>query len=77
VTDDLAVELADRLRDAHRRIAALDLPEDEKISAARRLIALSDTAKSDLGSASRRLDRLLADLDEGGTVAADGDQEAP
>jgi hypothetical protein len=76
VTDDLAGELAAKLRDAHRRIAALNVPEDEKVRTARRLIALSDTAKSDLGSASRRLERLLADLDEARTFPADGDQGA-
>lgn len=63
MTDDLAGELAVRLRDAHRRVASLDLPEDEKARVARRLIALSDVAKTDLDRAAVRLDRLLADLD--------------
>lgn len=63
MTDDVAQELAIRLRDAHRRVASLDLPEDEKAGVARRLIALSDVAKTDLTRASTRLDRLLADLD--------------
>ena len=63
MTDDVAHELAIRLRDAHRRVAALDLPEREKSRVARRLIALSDVAKTDLARASARLDRLLADLD--------------
>lgn len=63
MTDDVAHELAIRLRDAHRRVASLDLPESEKSRVARRLIALSDVAKTDLTRASARLDRLLADLD--------------
>lgn len=63
MTDDVAQELAIRLRDAHRRVASLDLPEREKSRVARRLIALSDVAKTDLTRASARLDRLLADLD--------------
>ena len=65
MTDDLAAELAVRLRDAHRRVAALDAPDDEKARVARRLIALTDASKSDLTRASARLDRLLADLDAG------------
>lgn len=63
MTDDVAQELATRLRDAHRRVASLDLPENEKARVARRLIALSDVAKTDLMRASTRLDRFLADLD--------------
>jgi hypothetical protein len=63
VTDDLALELATRLRDTHRRVASLDIPEDEKARVTRSLIALSDVAKTDLTRASARLDRLLAELD--------------
>jgi hypothetical protein len=63
--DDLAAELAGRLREASRRVAALQAPDDQKARVARRLIALTDTSKHDLASASARLDRLLADLDAG------------
>lgn len=76
MTQELADELALRLRDAHRRIASLDASPDEKARVARRLIALSDVAKSDLQRASDRLDRLLADL-EGGRIDAAGDGNAP
>ena len=38
--------LATRLRDAHRRVAALDAPDDQKARVARRLIALTDASKS-------------------------------
>ena len=65
MSDDLAAQLADRLRLAHRRVAALDVPDDEKARVARRLIALSDVSKRDLTRASARLDLLLADLDTG------------
>ena len=65
MTDDLARDLARRLRDAHRRVAALDLPDEDKARVARRLIALTDASKHDLARASARLDRLLADLDAG------------
>ena len=72
MTEELAAQLATRLRDAHRRIAALDASPDEKARVARRLIALSDASKHDLSRASARLDRLLADLDEGRVPPQDG-----
>ncbi len=56
-------DLADRLRETHRRIATSRLSEAESASFTRRLIALSDAAKVDLDRAARRLDRLLADLE--------------
>jgi hypothetical protein len=62
---DPHAELAVRLRDAHRRIAALDAPPEVKQRTARRLIALTDTSKHDAARASSRLDALLADLDAG------------
>ncbi len=71
MSDELADGLAGRLRDAHRRVAALDATPDEKAGVARRLIALTDASKHDLGRASKRLDRLLADLDEGRMPAAE------
>ena len=71
MTEDLAADLAVRLRDAHRRVARLEVSDDEKARAARRLLALSDTAKRDLARASARLDRFLADLDAGRIAAAD------
>ena len=63
MTDELAQELATRLRDAHRRLASADLSEREKARVARRLIALSDVAKTDIPRAAARLERVLADLD--------------
>lgn len=77
MSEDLAADLAVRLREAHRAIASSGLSADEKSTAARRLIALSDTAKVDLASASRRLDRLLADLDSGATGSDAGPQRPP
>lgn len=73
--DDLHVELAERLRDAHRRVAQLDLPPDEKARVARRLIALTDASKRDVRRASARLDLLLADLDAGRAPAPEDDAE--
>ena len=74
--DDLPSELAVRLRDAHRRVAGLDAPDDEKARVARRLIALTDASKRDVARASARLDRLLADLDAGRLPASEGDDQA-
>jgi len=62
---DLFSELSLRLRDAHRRVGSLDVPDDEKARVARRLLAISDASKHDLRRASFRLDTLLADLDAG------------
>ena len=71
-SSDLAADLAGRLRDAHRRVARLDVPDDEKARAARRLLALTDASKHDLARASARLDRFLSDLDVG-RVSTDDD----
>lgn len=65
MSEQLAAELAVRLRDAHRRVATLDVTPDEKARVARRLIALTDASKHDVTRASARLDLLLADLDAG------------
>lgn len=63
--DELFADLSIRLRDAHRRVAALELSGDEKARVIRRLLAISDATKHDLGHASQRLDTFLADLDAG------------
>jgi hypothetical protein len=75
VSEELEAQLATRLRDAHRRVAALDAPDDQKARVARRLIALTDASKRDLGRASARLDRLVADLDAGVLPVAREDDE--
>ena len=71
MSEDLAADLALRLREAHRRVARLDVPHDQKARAARRLLALSDASKRDLERASVRLDRFLSDLDAGRIAAGD------
>lgn len=76
MTEELEVQLASRLRDAHRRVAALDAPEDQKARVARRLIAVTDASKRDLGRASARLDALLADLDAGRLPVAGADDDS-
>jgi hypothetical protein len=75
MSEELEAQLATRLRDAHRRVASLAAPEDQKARVARRLIALTDASKRDLVRASARLDQLLADLDAGRLpVAGEDDQ---
>lgn len=68
----LFYDLADRLKLAHRRVAALP-PEADKQAVTRRLLAISDAAKHDMTRASSRLDRLLAEL----PAANDDKQEPP
>ena len=75
MSEELEAELATRLRDAHRRVASLDVPDDQKARVARRLIALTDASKRDLVRASARLDALLADLDAGRLPVAGEDDE--
>lgn len=75
MSDELYVELAERLRDAHRRVASIDAPENQKARLTRRLIALADASKRDAGRASARLDALLADLDAGRLPVAGAEDE--
>ena len=75
MSEELEAQLATRLRDAHRRVATLDVPDDQKARVARRLIALTDASKRDLVRASARLDALLADLDAGRLPVAGADDE--
>ena len=75
MSEELHVQLAERLRDAHRRVARLDLPADEKARVVGRLVALTDASKHDVARASARLDRLLADLDAGVAPADEGPED--
>jgi hypothetical protein len=67
VTDDVDddavfTELSSKLRDAHRLVAALEVPNDEKASITRHLLVITDASKHDLRRALARLDTLLAQL---------------
>ena len=73
MTDDAAADLAARLLEAHRRVRSLDVTNDEKARATRRLLAITDASKHDIGRAAKRLDSFLGDLDEGRIAASDGD----
>jgi hypothetical protein len=61
--DELFARLSLQLREAHLRVAALDLPPEQKASITRRLLAISNSAKHDLTRASQRLDAFLAELE--------------
>ncbi|MEU4409544.1 hypothetical protein AB0F88_33955 [Streptosporangium sp. NPDC023963] len=56
-------ELAWRLREAHRRVRSLPVPDEEKKRLARRLLAICDLAKRDLEHAAGRLDLFLLSID--------------
>ena len=61
--EDDHVQLAERLRVVHARVAALDLPEGEKASITRRLLAINSASKRSVSRASKRLDAFVQDLD--------------
>ncbi|GGK70081.1 hypothetical protein Sme01_28020 [Sphaerisporangium melleum] len=56
-------ELARRLRDVYRRVAAARLSPEEKERFTRRFVVICDLAKHDLDHARVRLDAFLADLE--------------
>jgi hypothetical protein len=64
-------QLAESLRLAHRRVAALELDGAAKERASHRLLAISDAAKHDTTRAAVRLERMMLDLDEGRVAAAE------
>ncbi|TDC79762.1 hypothetical protein [Streptomyces hainanensis] len=62
---ELYDRLAARLRDAHRTVRALQVPEDVRQALTRKLLIITAAAKQDLPGAARRLDRLMEDVDAG------------
>lgn len=64
MTDDaeLFASLSERLKDAHQLLRGAG-PDQQK-ALQDRLIAITNSAKHDLATASRRLDALLAELTE-------------
>lgn len=61
--EQLFLDLAERLRVAHLRVAALKAPDDEKLSVSRHLGVITATSKHDLKRAAKRLDAFLAELE--------------
>ena len=57
--------VADRLKDAHARVRTLQVPEGVRMALTRKLMVITAAAKHDLADATRRLERFMADLDEG------------
>ncbi|MYW00987.1 hypothetical protein GT354_22410 [Streptomyces sp. SID3343] len=62
---ELFAELATRLKVAHARVRRLQLPNEAKVALIRRLLVITDAAKHDLSDASRRLAKLMKELDAG------------
>ncbi|MDJ0341680.1 hypothetical protein QMK19_04755 [Streptomyces sp. H10-C2] len=58
--------LAARLKEAHARVANLQVPDDVRLQLNRKLLVVTAAAKHDLAGAARRLDALMRELDEGG-----------
>ncbi|MBB1245400.1 hypothetical protein GL263_17775 [Streptomyces durbertensis] len=61
---ELYEAVAARLKEAHRRVRALHVPESERAVLARRLLAITAASKQDLAAAARRLDRLMEELED-------------
>ncbi|MEU9981205.1 hypothetical protein [Streptomyces sp. NPDC050856] len=62
---ELYQAVAARLKEAHSRVRALQVPEGVRMALSRKLLVITAAAKHDLAGAARRLDRLMKDLDEG------------
>ncbi|UED86844.1 hypothetical protein [Streptomyces profundus] len=62
---ELYDRVAARLKDAHRTVRELQVPEDVRQALARKLLVITAATKRDLPGAARRLERLMADVDEG------------
>ncbi|MCS0636613.1 hypothetical protein NX801_13250 [Streptomyces sp. LP05-1] len=62
---ELYEAVAARLKEAHSRVRALQVPEGVRMALSRKLLVVTAAAKHDLAGAARRLDRLMKDLDEG------------
>ncbi|WP_217246756.1 hypothetical protein [Streptomyces sp. AC602_WCS936] len=68
----LYAAVASRLKEAHTRVRALQVPEGVRMALTRKLLVITAAAKHDLAGAERRLERFIADLDEGRFPEEDG-----
>ncbi|MFE0256160.1 hypothetical protein [Streptomyces sp. NPDC059010] len=57
--------VAVRLKEAHARVRALQVPEGVRMALTRKLLVITAAAKHDVADAARRLDSFMADLDGG------------
>ncbi|MFH8365367.1 hypothetical protein [Streptomyces sp. NPDC018031] len=62
---ELYAAVAARLKEAHTRVRALQVPEGVRMALSRKLLVITAASKHDLADAARRLDRLMDDLDAG------------
>jgi hypothetical protein len=62
---ELYEAVAARLKEAHRAVRALQVPEGVRMALSRKLLVITAAAKHDLPGAATRLDRLMKDLEEG------------
>ncbi|GAA2279896.1 hypothetical protein GCM10010145_45740 [Streptomyces ruber] len=62
---ELYTAVADRLKEAHSRVRASQVPEGVRMALTRKLLVITAAAKHDLAGAARRLESFMADLDEG------------
>ena len=58
-------QVAEQLKEAHRRVHELQVAEGVRTALSRKLLVTTAAAKHDLPGAARRLERLLRDQDEG------------
>jgi hypothetical protein len=54
--------VAERLKQAHSRVRALDVSAERRAALTRRLLQVTEAAKRDLPEAARRLSRFLDEL---------------
>lgn len=62
---ELYAAVADRLKEAHSRVRALQVPEGVRMALTRKLLVITAAAKHDLAGATQRLERFMADLEAG------------
>ncbi|WP_415951523.1 hypothetical protein [Streptomyces sp. KLOTTS4A1] len=60
---ELYGEVADQLKEAHRRVRALQVPESVRMALTRKLLVITAAAKHDLADAARRLGRFMDELE--------------
>jgi hypothetical protein len=73
---ELYDRVAARLKDAHAQVRTLQVPESVRVALTRKLLVITAATKHDLADAARRLDRLMADIDEGRLPPEQGGQRA-
>ncbi len=57
--------VAARLKQAHARLRAAQVPDDLRVALTRKLLVITAAAKHDAAGAAVRLERFIRDLDEG------------